>query len=114
MIAWVYSTKSRSEVRDVIDVTARELGWTVPDWYTDLKTHAAPLLGSAEGMRRVGSGAGLGEVAVDETAVDVGVTRAEELVDYRFGQAQFAEWLARLGQLPPPTFDSARSRRSAR
>jgi hypothetical protein len=29
--------------------------------------------------------------------MDIGVPRAEELVDCRFGQAQFAEWLARLG-----------------
>ncbi len=73
------------------------LGWTVLDWYADLKAHAAPLLGRAEGVRRVLSGVGLRELTVDETAVDVGVTRAEELVDYHFGQAEFAEWLARLG-----------------
>jgi hypothetical protein len=29
--------------------------------------------------------------------MDIGVTRAEELVDCRFGQAHFAEWLTRLG-----------------
>jgi hypothetical protein len=34
---------------------------------------------------------------VDETAVDVGVTQPEDLVDYRFGQARFAAWLEQLG-----------------
>jgi hypothetical protein len=36
-------------------------------------------------------------IIVDEVAVEVGVTEAEQLVNYRFGQAHFADWLARIG-----------------
>ena len=53
MIACVYSNQSRSEVRDLIDVTARWLGWTVPDWYTDPEDtgDAAAGLGNRCGRR---------------------------------------------------------------
>jgi hypothetical protein len=41
---------------------------------------------------------GLVDIAVDEEPVDVGVTTATQLVAYRFGQAQFGAWLARIGE----------------
>ena len=33
---------------------------------------------------------------VDSAEVDVGVTTADELVDYRLGQAQYSDWVAGL------------------
>ena len=44
-------------------------------------------------MARVATQAGLADVHVHERDVDVGVTQAEQLVDYRLGQAHFAGWL---------------------
>jgi hypothetical protein len=41
--------------------------------------------------------AGLGSVVVVERVVDVGVVEPEQLVDYRFGQAQLAGWLDQIG-----------------
>jgi SAM-dependent methyltransferase len=97
LLACVYSNASRSDVRDLVDRVALEHGWQVPNWYTELKTCAVPLLGSADRMRAAALSAGFGQAAVEEVAVDTGVTRAEQLVDYRFGQAQFSEWLGRIG-----------------
>ena len=37
---------------------------------------------------------------MDETRVDVGVTQAEDLVDYRLDQAHFSEWLAQMSPGP--------------
>jgi len=54
----------RVAARSAIDATARELGWTVPDWYTELKTHATPLLGSIDGMRHFACGVGLSDITV--------------------------------------------------
>jgi hypothetical protein len=34
---------------------------------------------------------------VDERPVDVGITEPDQLVQYRFGQAQFAAWLDEIG-----------------
>ncbi len=38
--------------------------------------------------------AGLVGIEADEEDVDIGIADPSALVDYRFGQAQFAEWLA--------------------
>jgi hypothetical protein len=56
----------------------------------------APLLGDVPAMRAAARAAGLVDVAVTEHVADVGVERAEDLVDYRLGQAHVAGWLARL------------------
>jgi len=93
----VFSNASQSDVRDRVDELAMEEGWQVPDWYQEMRNKAAPLLGSAADMEAAARTAGLVDVAVDEQAVDVGVTEPEQLVAYRFGQAQFAPWLDRIG-----------------
>jgi SAM-dependent methyltransferase len=97
VLATVYSNASRSPVRDRIDQLAREAGWQVPRWYLDLKATATPLLGRAAAMAAAARASGLRDVVVDERPVDVGVTEAEQLVAYRFGQAHFAGWLDQLG-----------------
>jgi SAM-dependent methyltransferase len=107
LLACVYSNASRSEARDVIDETARHQGWHVPDWYLEIKTRAAPRLGTADAMAGAAKAAGLADVRVDELAVDVGVTEPEQLVNYRFGQAHFSDWLERIG---PASAKEIRSR----
>lgn len=97
LLACVYANASRSEARDAIDQTARLEGWRTPNWYIEIKQEATPLLGTAENMARVAERAGLADVHVDERPVDVGITDAEQLVDYRLGQAHFAHWLDTLG-----------------
>lgn len=93
LLACVYANASRSEVRDTLDLEAQRRGWRVPDWYTEMKKRATPLLGTAAEMKEAATRAGLVDVSVDERAVDVGVTETEQLVDYRLGQAQFWSWL---------------------
>jgi SAM-dependent methyltransferase len=97
LLACVYSNASRSEVRDTIDRAAQLEGWQVPDWYTEIKQSAVPLLGTAEDMERVAKAAGLVDITVDERPVDVGVTQPEQLVDYRLGQAHYSTWIGQLG-----------------
>jgi SAM-dependent methyltransferase len=97
VLACVYSNSSRSEVRDRIDAVALEEGWKVPDWYIEIKASATPLLGCPDDMATTAHAAGLIDVLVDERPVDVGITRPEQLVEYRFGQAQFARWLDEIG-----------------
>ena len=107
LLACVYSNTSHSEVRDAIDEAARGEGWCIPAWYLEIKQTATPLLGTAEDMERVATQAGLVDVHVDERAVDVGVTKAEQLVDYRLGQAHFAGWL---NSLDPGRVEEIRDR----
>jgi SAM-dependent methyltransferase len=96
LMACVYANASRSDARDAIDDAARLEGWQVPEWYTDMKQRATPLLGTAADMERAAKQAGLLDVVVDERPADVGVTEPEQLVDYRLGQAHFSAWVAGL------------------
>jgi SAM-dependent methyltransferase len=97
VLADVYSNASQSDARDRVDEVAVQAGWRVPDWYVELKYTAAPLLGTAADMEAAARGAGLVDVTVDERPVDVGITEPDQLVRYRFGQAQFAAWLDEIG-----------------
>jgi SAM-dependent methyltransferase len=97
VLAGVFANASRSEARDRVDDTALEAGWQAPEWYRALKAKAAPVLGTAGDMAAAAHAAGLHDVTVDERAVDVGMTEPEELVEYRFGQAQFTDWLDHIG-----------------
>jgi SAM-dependent methyltransferase len=96
VLATVYANTAHSENRDAIDDVARAHGWSPPHWYVDLKANAAPRLGATAPMRAAAATAGLVDIQVTEEDVDVGIADPQALVNYRFGQAQFAEWLARL------------------
>lgn len=96
LLATVYANSSQSANRDRVDEVARAHGWVPPAWYADLKARAIPLLGEPAPMGRTAAAAGLVDIVVDEQPVEVGITEPEALVDYRFGQAHFAEWLAGL------------------
>jgi SAM-dependent methyltransferase len=96
-LATAFATESVSAARDRIDDIARSRGWQPPEWYAQLKADVMPLLGTAAAMRAAADDAGLASVTVDEARVDVGVTRAAQLVDYRLGQAHVAAWLRTLG-----------------
>ena len=93
----MFANAAHSESRDRVDDTARSEGWQIPGWYLEIKAKATPILGTARDMGRTAEAAGLVGVAVDERPVDVGVTESEQLVEYRFGQAQFTTWLDRIG-----------------
>jgi len=97
VLAAVFANAAHSESRDCVDDTARGEGWQTPEWYLEIKTKATPILGTARDMGRTAEEAGLIDVAVEERTVDVGVTEPEQLVEYRFGQAQFTMWLDRIG-----------------
>jgi len=97
VLAAVFSTSSRSVARDQIDDVAAAAGWRPPRWYLDLKSTVFPLLGTAVAMTSAARVAGLINPVVEERPVDVGITTPEQLVDYRFGQAQFAVWLKQIG-----------------
>jgi hypothetical protein len=55
-----------------------------------------PLLGDTPAMAGAATASGWRVRDVVEQAVDVGVRTATDLVDYRFGQAMYAIWLAGL------------------
>lgn len=96
LLASAFAASSRSAARDLVDEVAVAYGFAVPHWYVELKALAVPQLGSAPAMRAAVLDAGLVDVEVAERTVDVGLRTAAELVDYRFGQAQYASWIGGL------------------
>jgi SAM-dependent methyltransferase len=106
VLAAVFANDSQSDARDRIDAAALADGWQPPDWYRRLKTVAAPILGTAAAMAAAARAAGLTSVLAEERPVDVGVTRARELVRYRLGHPVFAAWLEAIGPHRAGTFAS--------
>jgi SAM-dependent methyltransferase len=97
ILASVFANSSTSVARDRIDEVAHDHGWSPPAWYLDLKERVIPLLGAPGPMARAAAAAGLVDIDVEETAVDIGLTDPAHLVRYRYGQAQFGDWLQSLG-----------------
>ena len=58
VLAAVFSTTSGEPARDRIDTVAQDAGWQIPAWYTQLKTTAVPILGSATAMATAARPAG--------------------------------------------------------
>jgi SAM-dependent methyltransferase len=104
ILAAVFANDSRSEARDRIDAAALAAGWQAPAWYGQMKTVAAPILGTADAMAAAARAAGLGQVHTQERPVDVGVTGAGQLVRYRLGHPVFAAWLDALGPARAASF----------
>ena len=96
VLASVYSTASDNSLRDLVDEVAVAHGFVAPDWYIALKANTDSQLGAADAVTTAAHRAGLFDVVVREQVVDVGIHTAEDLVDYRFGQAQFTAWLTGL------------------
>ena len=85
-----------SPLRNRIDEIAFAHGYTYPQWYRVLKERSAPQLGTVDLMAAVARTAGLRPLDVVEYAADLGLDRAEDLVDYRLGQAHCVAWISAL------------------
>jgi SAM-dependent methyltransferase len=97
VLAAVFGNDSHSDARDRIDAAALAAGWQVPNWYREMKTAAAPILGTAIGMAAAARAAGFTAVHAEERQLDVGVTRPGQLIRYRLSSPIFADWLDAIG-----------------
>ena len=94
VLASVYADTSDNGPRDVVDEAARRAGFTEPGWYRELRTERAPQVGTPERLAAAAERAGLDVRECVAEHLDVGVETAEDVVRYRFGQAQYAPWFA--------------------
>lgn len=86
VLATAFSSEDRPPAKDRIDAVATAYGWEVPEWYLFAKK-VAPLLGTADDMRRAALEAGLIDVIAKEKRVDVGADSPEDAVRFRLSQA---------------------------
>lgn len=96
VMATVYANSFVSPLRNRIDEIAFAHGYAYPQWYRVLKERSAPQLGTVDLMAAVARTAGLRPLDVVEYAADLGLDRAEDLVDYRLGQAHCVAWISAL------------------
>ena len=87
---WEFSAK------EVIDGALVRAGAETPAWYDAFKSTVEPLTAYPDRLATVARDAGLTDVRVIETAVDVDVHDAPGLVAWRTGNPVFAPFLARL------------------
>ena len=96
VLATVYANSGVSDARDRVDEIAVEHGFRWPEWYLRVKFEWAPRLGTVTAMTAAARAAGLVAARSVEYAAEVGLDRAEDLVDYRFHQAHCREWISGL------------------
>ncbi len=96
VLATVPANSSASAVRDRVDEVAVAHGFRWPQWSLRLRQEWAPQLGTAATMAAAARAAGLDAVAATEYTAELGLDRAEDLVDYRYHQAHCREWISTL------------------
>jgi SAM-dependent methyltransferase len=106
VLAAVFTNVEDNGPRDAVDAAAARAGFEPPAWYDELRTSWAPRSGTPDALAGLATAAGLAVLDVADVAVDVGVRTAEDLVRYRFGQAQYSGWLA---GMPPARADEVRA-----
>jgi ubiquinone/menaquinone biosynthesis C-methylase UbiE len=82
--------------KELIDGALVHAGATIPPWYDEFKNAVEPLTAYPERLDAVARDAGLSDVRVIETAVDLDVRDAPGLVAWRTGNPIFAPFLAGL------------------
>ncbi|MGE3619719.1 MAG: methyltransferase domain-containing protein [Acidimicrobiia bacterium] len=95
VVAGTYATDDDHPVKAAVAATLAAHGWEAPGWYRALRDAWGPALGTPEGCRAAAGAAGLdGRVLLRRVRfADLGPRR---LVEWRFGMAQHAPFLARL------------------
>jgi len=82
----------RAAAKSLVDEVAASHGWAAPDWYHEFRTRASRL-SSVEHMSCVAATAGLGDVEVTESVVDIGLDDPSDVARYRLGMPQLASFV---------------------
>ena len=85
----------RSAAKNTVDETAATFGWVAPRWYAELQTRAAAI-GTVARLSAAASRAGLVNVTVSQTEVDLGLDDPDLVVRYRLGMPQLAPFVRTL------------------
>jgi ubiquinone/menaquinone biosynthesis C-methylase UbiE len=96
VIASVFSAAEAHPSKPLIDAAAERFGFRYPGWYVHLKAHAEPLTSEESALAAVASAAGLAEVQVVARRIDVGLSRPDDLIQWRFGMAHLAPFVESL------------------
>jgi hypothetical protein len=87
-----------------VDEVMARFGFVPPPWYEQLKQELEPLVEDTESLASLVRSAGYREIDVIVRTVDTGLATPAEVVDWRLGMAQLAQFVA---GLPPDRRDQA-------
>jgi SAM-dependent methyltransferase len=83
-------------VKAAVEDACVGFGWQPPDWYVAMRDRAAPLLATEESALAVVRRAGLSDAWVDRMELAFPELGSDELVAWRLGMAQVADFVASL------------------
>ncbi len=85
----------RAPAKHAVDVAAAAFGWQAPPWYRQLQDRAARV-GTADQLAAAARHAGLVDVTVTDTDVDIGLDDAASVARYRLAMPQLAGFVRAL------------------
>ena len=107
LVASAFAPSWAHPAKPAVDGAMAAYGFTPPDWYADMKAHESRVE-DPDALACLAEGAGYPSVRVVEVDVRTGITTAAQMVDWRWGMAHLAPFLAAL-----PPADRARARADA-
>jgi SAM-dependent methyltransferase len=88
-----------------IDAAAERFGFVAPPWYEQLKSELEPLVEDPAALTALVRSAGYQDVTLTQATVDTGLSTPSEIVEWRWGMAQLAQFF---DGLPSARRDDAR------
>jgi ubiquinone/menaquinone biosynthesis C-methylase UbiE len=96
VVASAFPGESSHPAKAAIDQVMVEAGLRIPDWHRHLKDATEPAVADADALRSLGHAAGFTRVDVARLEVDSGVDSPEAIVNWRWGMAHLAGFVATL------------------
>lgn len=96
IVASAYAADDSHPAMDVVNRVAEARGWSSPSWLEEIRGGAATRLATAERASAAAGSAGLRDVAASVVRVEFPDLTARELVAWRLGMAQLADFVAGL------------------
>ena len=81
-----------------VDAVMTRFGFVLPPWYEQFKTELEPLVEDTSSLTAMVRSAGYRDVGVTVRAVDTGLRTPAEIVDWRLGMAQMAQFVDGLAE----------------
>ena len=96
VLASAYAEDDTHPVKTASEEALREIGWSAPRFYRDLRTDAVPKLATAERAEASARSAGLRDVVAEAVRVPLPDLTVDDLIDWRLGMAYTAWFVAGL------------------
>jgi SAM-dependent methyltransferase len=97
VVVSVFGPADKHPAKDVVQDALDRRGWTPPGWYVDMKARVEPVVADPVSLLGLADAAGLDAARAELIDVDLGCRTARQLVRWRLGMAQVAEFLEDLG-----------------